>query len=328
MFYYNGGNPYVLSALITKQTFKSAYDFAKYQLFEPLGIADVHWGHVDAQGVTDGESRLFLEPRDMAKLGYLYLRNGQWEGKQIIPSWWVDRVKEGKVEATGGFHYANFWWSLPENGAFMALGRHSQVILVLPDLDIVAVMTGVMWDDEYYPKAKLIRAIARATNSETASAPNPEGVALLTESIERAATEPASLMPEPPETAKAISGRTYVFPDNALHVKTLTLRLTEPRPSWEYTTDNGEDHSIQHFAGLIGLDGRFRKSPPASYGIDAVKGRWIDESTFEVERRILGHSETEVWVLRFEGDDLDARYETTDGFKKELRGQALKSDRE
>jgi hypothetical protein len=79
---------------------------------------------------------------------------------------------------------------------------------------------------------------------------------------------------------------------------------------------------------LIGLDGRYRKSPPASYGIDAVKGRWIDDDTFEVERRILGHGETEIWVLRFQGDAIDASYETTDGFKEGLRGHALRPDGE
>jgi len=328
IFYYNGGNPYLLSALITKQTSKSAYDFAKYQLFQPLGISDLRWGRVDNQGVTDGESGLFLEPRDMAKLGYLYLRNGVWEGKQILPTWWVDRVKEGRIEASYGRHYANLWWSLPTRHAFMALGRHSQLILVLPDLDIVAVMTGVMWDDEYYSTAKLIDAIAGATKPETPLPPNPDGLSLLAESIKRAAMEAPCLMPEPPDTAKAISGKTYEFPSNVLHVKTLTLRLTEPRPSWEYTTDTGEDHTIRHFAGLIGLDGRYRKSPPASYGIDAVKGRWIDDDTFEVERRILGHGETEIWVLRFQGDAIDASYETTDGFKEGLRGHALRPDGE
>jgi hypothetical protein len=210
----------------------------------------------------------------------------------------------------------------------MALGRHSQIILVLPDLDIVAVMTGVMWDDEYYPKAKLIDAIARATKSETPLPPNPEGLSLLAEATSRAATEPPSLMPEPPETAKSVSGKTYELATNALHVKTLTLRLTEPRPSWEYTIDNGEDHAVTRLGGLIGLDGRFRKNPPSSYGIDAAKGRWIDDSTFEVERRILGHGETEVWVLRFQGDEIDASYEATDGFKTEIYGRALPSDHE
>jgi CubicO group peptidase (beta-lactamase class C family) len=324
-FYYNGGNPYLLSALITKETFKSAYDFAKYQLFEPLGITDARWGRTDAQDVTDGESGLYLEPRDMAKLGYLYLHRGLWEGHEIIPPWWVDRVAQGKVEAGNGFHYANLWWSLPEKHAFMALGRHSQLILVLPDLDIVTVMTGTMEDTEYYPKAALIDSIAAAVKSDGPLTPNPEGDSILSESVRRAATEPASLTPEAPETAKAISGKTYELDANDLGVKTLTLRLTEPRPSWEYTIA-GKNQTITRYAGLIGLDGRFRKSPAAAHGIDAVRGRWVDDHTFEVERRILGHGETERWLLRFAGDKLEATYENTDGFKGTAHAQALAAD--
>ncbi len=86
----------------------------------------------------------------MARIGYLYLHNGMWEGKQIIPSSWVERSKEGKIVATNGFQYANLWWSRPDKGAYMALGRHSQVILIIPKLDIVAVMTGVLRDNEFY----------------------------------------------------------------------------------------------------------------------------------------------------------------------------------
>jgi CubicO group peptidase (beta-lactamase class C family) len=313
LFYYSGGNPYLLSALITKETFKSAYDFAKYQLFEPLGISGARWGRPDAQGVTDGESGLFLEPRDMAKLGYLYLRRGVWEEKPIISPSWVERARQGAIDTFEGFHYANFWWSIPEQHAFMALGRHSQIILILPDLDIVAVMTGTMADDEYYPKTTLIEAITKAVKSDAALAPNPEGEAILSESVKRAASEPLRLMPDPPETAQAISGRTYALLDNDLHVKTLTLRLTEPLPSWEFTIQDRKDQPIERVAGLIGLDGRFRKSPRANHGIDAVKGRWISDETFEVERRILGHGETELWVLRFDGENVEAHYENTDG---------------
>jgi CubicO group peptidase (beta-lactamase class C family) len=76
----------VLSALITRKTGKNAAEFAQKELFEPLGIAHTNWGQTDAQGVTDGEVGLFLTPRDMAKIGYLYLRGGVWEGKTIMPS--------------------------------------------------------------------------------------------------------------------------------------------------------------------------------------------------------------------------------------------------
>ena len=102
-FYYNSGNPYVLSALITRKTGHNAFDFAKTELFEPLGITSAKWGSVDAQGVTDGEAGLSLTPQDMARIGYLYLHDGVWDGKQIIPSSWVERARAGKVPATFGY---------------------------------------------------------------------------------------------------------------------------------------------------------------------------------------------------------------------------------
>jgi CubicO group peptidase (beta-lactamase class C family) len=118
-FYYDSGNPYLLSALITGKTGQSAFDFAKQELFGPLGITSAKWVGVDAQGVTDGEAGLSLTPEHMARIGYLYLHAGMWDGKEIIPSSWVERTKIGNVQATFANHYANLWWSRPEKGAFM-----------------------------------------------------------------------------------------------------------------------------------------------------------------------------------------------------------------
>ena len=102
-FYYNSGNPYVLSALITRKTGQSAFDFAKKELFGRLGITSAQWGRVDAQGVTDGEAGLSLAPHDMARIGYLYLRNGTWDGKEIIPSSWVDRARRARSRRLSDF---------------------------------------------------------------------------------------------------------------------------------------------------------------------------------------------------------------------------------
>ncbi len=226
-FNYNGGNPYLLSALINKKSGQNALDFAKKELFEPLGIKSAKWGTVDAQGVTDGEAGLFLSPHDMARIGYLYLHNGMWDGKQIIPSSWVDRTKAGDVTATFGFHYANLWWSYPEKGAYMARGRHSQLILVLPKLDVVAVMTGVLRDTEFYSVSGLIDDISSAVKSDTSLPADPIAKALLAAVIRQAATEKPSAVGDTPELAKAVSGKTYQFDDNVLHVKSFTLNFFE-----------------------------------------------------------------------------------------------------
>ena len=233
-FYYNGGNPYVLSALLIalRRPVRDALDFARDKLFKPLGISSVRWGEADAQGVTDGESGLYLAPHDMAKLGYLYLHQGSWNGRQIIPSSWVNRVRQGPVTATDGYHYANFWWSLPDRDAYMARGRHSQLILVLPKLDVVAVMTGAE-DGGGPPATDLIDGIAHAIKSDASLPPNSAGQSLLAASIRKAATERASPVGATPELAKTISGKSYRLQDNDLHAKTFSLNLLDPNPSWE-----------------------------------------------------------------------------------------------
>jgi hypothetical protein len=107
-----------------------------------------------------------------------------------------------------------------------------------------------------------------------------------------------------------------------LHVKTFSLTFSDADPFWEITTETGKtERPTQRFSGLLGLDGTFRRSPPAPYGINAVRGRWLNENTFSIERRILGHSETQTWVLSFSGDKVKVNFENTDGFKAELHGE-------
>lgn len=321
-FNYNGGNPYLLSALINRKSGQNAFDFAKKELFEPLGIRSAKWGAVDAQGVTIGEAGLFLAPHDMARFGYLYLRNGMWEGKQIIPSSWVERAKAGKIAATNGFQYANLWWSLPDKGAYMARGRHSQLILVIPKLDIVAVMTGVLRDTEFYSISGLIDDISRAVKSDKPLPADPIAKTLLSNAIHQAAIEKPTAVSATPELVKTVSGKEYQFADNVLRVKSFTLNFLDTDSSWVITTSTDKpERATDRFTGLFGLDGVYRKSPPALYGINAAKGRWINERTFTMERRILGRGEIQTWSLAFDGDKVTVNFENTDGFKAELRGE-------
>jgi len=64
-------------------------EFARQNLFDPLGIEDVHW-EWSPQGYAIGFARMWLKPEDMAKFGLLYLQQGQWDGEQIVPADWVE----------------------------------------------------------------------------------------------------------------------------------------------------------------------------------------------------------------------------------------------
>lgn len=138
---YNGGYSYLLSAILTKTTKDNTLDFARKYLFEPLGISELNWNR-DRHGIYDGAGGLSLTPRDMAKFGLLYLHNGKWDGKQIVPADFVaESVKTQHIlSGVTGYGYES-WWTGLLDGFYYAAGIYGQRIYVVPDLDLVIVFT-------------------------------------------------------------------------------------------------------------------------------------------------------------------------------------------
>jgi CubicO group peptidase (beta-lactamase class C family) len=142
-FRYCSGCSHVMSAILQKRTGVGTLEFAQTHLFQPLGISNLRW-ELDGSGIPNGGWGLHLTPRDMAKLGLLYLNGGYWDGQQIVPAEWVkDSVSDG-VDANGGWHYGYQWWLGPGEGHFAAVGLGAQVIYVMPELDMVVVFTAAL----------------------------------------------------------------------------------------------------------------------------------------------------------------------------------------
>ena len=172
-FNYCSGCSYVLSAIVHEATGVGTLQFARNQLFEPLGIANVEW-EADRNGVANGGWGLHLTPREMAKLGYLYLNGGYWDGEQIVPAAWVEASVEQHVKTDEDFGYGYQWWSYPRLGAYLARGRAGQVIFVAPEQKMVVVFTADVASDR--PLLNLIEDhIAPAVRSAGALPPNPSG---------------------------------------------------------------------------------------------------------------------------------------------------------
>jgi CubicO group peptidase (beta-lactamase class C family) len=210
IFNYDSGNPHLLSAIITKLTGLSASDYAKARLFGPLGISTWNWRH-DPQGISTGGYGLALQPRDMAKIGYLYLRNGQWEDKPLVPPDWVAKASHATVNmnlaGVPELRYANFFWALPNKGVYMAVGYHCRLIMVYPELDIVLVATA----RDFCPFGRLADLVSGAVKSEMALPADPAGANLLAEAIRNISNEKATTIGATPEIASAVSGKTYNF---------------------------------------------------------------------------------------------------------------------
>lgn len=138
----------ILSMILTRSSGKSAHELAKQYLFEPLSIGESLWADFKGQeGVSHGADGLLLTTRDMAKIGYLLLRRGAWEGKQLVPAEWIGVSTTGQIQtgrASGYFGQQGFlWWvhAFAGHPGYFAVGTGGQVLCVVPDLDLVAVLT-------------------------------------------------------------------------------------------------------------------------------------------------------------------------------------------
>jgi CubicO group peptidase (beta-lactamase class C family) len=146
VFSYDSGSSHLLSAVLTKVTGEQVAALARERIFRPLGITGGWRWPDDGQGVSIGGDGLAMRARDLAKLGQLYLQEGRWNGKQVVPAAWVRRsTREHTGVGAPGQGYGYQWWVQdgPRGKAYAALGYGGQAIVVLPALDLVVVLTTV-----------------------------------------------------------------------------------------------------------------------------------------------------------------------------------------
>jgi CubicO group peptidase (beta-lactamase class C family) len=169
-FAYSNASFHLLSAIVADATGQSTLAFARAGLFGPLGIhsdhafepavrtwpptpaeerayeqASVAWPR-DPRGYQFGFGELKLPARDLAKFGYLYLNGGRWNGTQVVPADYVRASTQPHSSLPGlgpGGGYGYGWWttSVDLHAGFAAVGFGGQRILVIPDLDLVVVIT-------------------------------------------------------------------------------------------------------------------------------------------------------------------------------------------
>ncbi|OHD13032.1 MAG: hypothetical protein A2086_07495 [Spirochaetes bacterium GWD1_27_9] len=150
-FNYNSGNIHLLSAILQKSTKLTASEFADKYLFQYLDIKEYNWIK-DPQGINFGAVGLQISPNDMAKIGSLYLNKGKWNGKQIInESWVTESTKKQIATPFPGWNYGYCWWLLPhaQYQIFSAIGYLGQFIIVIPQTNMIVVITSELTPEEY-----------------------------------------------------------------------------------------------------------------------------------------------------------------------------------
>jgi CubicO group peptidase (beta-lactamase class C family) len=155
-FEYNSGGTIVLCGLIERLEERPVDELANERVFGPLGITDVYW-HSYASGKANCAWGLEMRPRDMLKIGLLVLANGVWDDRQVVPRDWIEESTRNHVAESDFFDYGYHWWVrsgekkrwwtdtpdqvASEPTAIVALGYSGQYIIVVPERQIVVVLT-------------------------------------------------------------------------------------------------------------------------------------------------------------------------------------------
>lgn len=142
VFNYSSGATELLAYIFQKETGQDIDAYGEKYLFAPLGIKH-HWKRTYL-GVIDTEGGLYLSGEDLAKIGYLYLHDGLWDGKQVVSKDWVKESLKPYIDAEEHFRYGFKWWLYPLNGKFvwMARGFGGQELMVFPEENLIVVFTG------------------------------------------------------------------------------------------------------------------------------------------------------------------------------------------
>lgn len=155
---YSTGDSHLLSAVLTRATGMSTYQFAQKHIFRPMGMKCGDWQR-SPEGFHFGGNNMSLRPIDMLRFGRLYLEEGRHQGRQILPEHWVLEsvrpFKEYRIRGreTGQLHqYGYLWWHQTFHGyhAYFAWGYGGQYIFIIEELDSVVVVTHQITNNSGY----------------------------------------------------------------------------------------------------------------------------------------------------------------------------------
>ncbi len=139
VFAYDSMVTYMLSAIVQKVTGMKVLDYLKMKLFTPMGISVVNWEE-SPEGVNTGGWGLHIQSESLAKVGQMWLDGGVWNGQQLISKKWIAQMSTKQANG-GDYGYGFQTWMCAWPGTVRADGALGQYVIVVPDKDVVIVLT-------------------------------------------------------------------------------------------------------------------------------------------------------------------------------------------
>lgn len=307
-FLYNTGATYMLSAIVQKTTGMNLLAYLGPRLFEPLGIENARW-QASPQGIAAGGIGLSLKTEDVARFGQLYLQQGMWEARQLLPPSWVEQATAVQM-ATGdpgdgdwaqGYGY-HFWRC--RHGAYRADGVFGQYCIVMPEQDAVLAITGGMDVFEMQQPLNLVWEILLPAMGDGALAEDAVSQQRLTEKLAQLQHQPVQGHAGSPIVAQ-VSGRLYQVDANTMQIETIALHFNEAGCTFTAKTAAGEEHICCGYGvWQPGRTALFTNQWVDERTPVTASGAWTAEETFTMVVRLYETPFFHTLVFHFSGDEL------------------------
>jgi len=289
-FNYSSFVSHLVSQVLERAIDGNLEEYARMTLFDPIGIGDLQI-EKDADGKWFGSGPLWMTSQDMLRFGRLYLNGGKWNGEQVVPKQWVSDSTRNQIgnqpaaPAGDNARYGFQWWVF--DGAYAAMGAGGQRIMVIPGLDLVAVITSAD------PTFNLIEGYLLPALKSTfwRAKANPSAVAELDRLIEKMGKASEIASTERPSLERAISGQRFEFtssgaPDWAIAYRSFILHFEEDpklsRLRFESDRKNFEVSIGRKGAPLFSDAGDYGQRPDKT-GQFASAAWWTGDNTLEVD---------------------------------------------
>ncbi|MBN1980580.1 MAG: serine hydrolase [Chitinivibrionales bacterium] len=292
VFCYSTCLTHLMAVILTKATKQPLLEFAQTYLFDPLDIHRVEWAQ-DPQGFYFGGAELKLTTAAMAKFGSLFLHDGLWGTRQVVPRQWVIESTTNQVAGvTQAPAYGYWWWIISESlGEFCASGWGGQIVSIIRSFNMVYVMTGS--DQLYLPDIYYIHYVGPSIISLTEKLPpNPGDYSRLQQAIRQLSRPSLPKPPRPvPLAAKLVSGKKFTISGSPF--QQISFSFSSPQAATlYYTTAAGIADSMK--IGLAGSSVVSHAQDILGYSMStatntvAGMGKWINETTLSCATASIG----------------------------------------
>lgn len=315
-FVYNSGATYMLSAIIEKLTGQKLIDYLTPRLFKPLGIEGMDW-ETDPNGINTGGWGLRVKTEDIAKFGQMYLQNGVWNGKQILPKKWITEATSAQVPSKGtesdweqGYGY-QFWRC--RHDAFRGDGAYGQYCIVMPKQDMVIAITSETSDmgailNQIWKH--ILPAVGegaiRSTTDQAALKQKMASLALTIPKVSNTA-----------EISARVNHKKYIITNNDLKINTVSFDFDNDGCNFSMTDDKGT-HPVscglgQWKSGLTDISTLPLKLAPTDVPGETktkivASGTWTNPNTFEMIWRFIETAHYQLVTCSFDGDNISVAF--------------------